>query len=493
MTKSMAQNQPHFLLVTFPAQGHINPALQFAKRLIKLGVKVTFTTTISAYRRMIKGGQIPESISFEVFSDGFDEGYKPKLDDTTLFLTQLRTRGTQSLKDTILSSAKNGTPVTCLVYTILLPWVTEVANGFSLPSTLLWIQPASVLRIYYYYFNGYDKLIGDDCKEPTWSIEIPGLLLLKSRDLPSFCLPSNTYNFALPLFNEQLDMLASEEKPNILVNSFDGLEEEALKETNGKLNMVAVGPLIPSAFLDGKDPLDKSFGGDLFETSKDYLQWMNTKPVGSIIYISFGSIIMLSKKQKEAMAYGLLESGMPFLWVIRDKDGAMIQSEETEDEDEELSCMEQLEQLGLIVPWCSQLEVLSHPSLGCFVTHCGWNSTLESIVCGVPVVAFPHWTDQSTNAKLLEGVWETGVRVTANEDGVVEGEEIRKCIEMVMGGHENGAAMRKNAKKWKNLAREAMKESGSSCMNLKAFVEEVSRSSTLDKVAIPTKGYDMYL
>ncbi|GKA72460.1 hypothetical protein Tco_0778676 [Tanacetum coccineum] len=331
-------------------QGHINPALQFAKRLIQLGVKVTFTTTISAYRKMIKGGQIPESINFEVFSDGFDEGYKPKLDDTTLFLTQLRTRGTQSLKDTILSSAKNGIPVTCLVYTILLPWVSEVANGFSLASTLLWIQPASVLRVYYYYFNGYDKLIGDDCKEPTWSIEIPGLPLLKSRDLPSFCLPSNTYNFALPLFKEQLDMLASEERPTILVNSFDELEEEALKEIDGKLNMVAVGPLIPSAFLDGKDPLDKSFGGDLFETSKEYLQWMNTKPVG--------------------------------------------------------------------------------------------------------------------------------VRVTANEDGVVEGEEIRTCIEMVMGGHENGAAMRKNAKKWKGLARDAMKENGSSFMNLKAFVEEVSGSST---------------
>ncbi|KAI3798190.1 hypothetical protein L1987_33459 [Smallanthus sonchifolius] len=477
MTKLMAQTHPHILVFTFPAQGHINPAFQFTKRLIRLGVKVTFATTISAYNKITKAGQIPDSFNFSVFSDGFDDGYKPMVDDTTTYLTQLRNRGTQSLKETILSNAENGTPVTCLVYTLLLPWAAKVARDLNVPSALLWIQPASVLRVYYYYFNGYDKLIGDECNEPSWSIELPGLPLLKSRDLPSFCQPSNTYNFALPLFKEQLELLVLEDQPTILVNSFDALEEEALKEIDGKLKMVAVGPLIPSAFLDGKDPSDKCFGGDLFERTKEYIEWMNTKPEGSIVYISFGSIIMLSKKQKEAMAHGLLASRRPFLWVIRDKDG------DVKEEEEELSCMAELEQLGLIVPWCSQLEVLSHPSLGCFVTHCGWNSTLESIACGVPVVAFPHWTDQSTNAKLLEDVWGTGTRVTANEDGVVEGEEIRRCIEMVMGGH-GGVTMRKNAKKWKGLAREVMKEGGSSYMNLKAFVEQVDGSSTLDKMVM---------
>ncbi|KAI7755001.1 LOW QUALITY PROTEIN: hypothetical protein M8C21_010131, partial [Ambrosia artemisiifolia] len=218
----------------------------------------------------------------------------------------------------------------------------------------------------------YKELIGDDCTEPSWSIQLPGLPQLKIRDLPSFCNPSNTYSFALPLFKEQFDILERQVN-NILVNSFDALEKEALQEIEGKLKLVGVGP-----------------------------------------------IIMLSKTQKEAMAHALLESGRPFLWVIREKDG---------EEEEEMSRMDELKQLGLIVPWCSQLEVLSHPSLGCFVTHCGWNSTLESIACGVPVVAFPHWTDQSTNAKLIEDVWGTGVRVTSNEDGVVEGEEIRRCVE----------------------------------------------------------------
>ncbi|XP_071706700.1 UDP-glycosyltransferase 75C1-like [Rutidosis leptorrhynchoides] len=484
MTKIMAQNQPHFLLITFPAQGHINPAFQFAKRLLMLGVKVTFATTVSAHRKMTKAGRVPNSFNFALFSDGFDDGFDLKLHDITFFMGQIRTRGAQSLKQTIVSNTENGTPITCLVYTLLLPWAGEVARDLHVPSALLWIQPASVFRVYYYYFHGYDKLIGDDCNEPSWSIQVPGLPLLKSRDLPSFCLPTNTYDFILPLFKEQLDMLDSVDKPNILFNSFDALEEEALKEINDKINMIAVGPLIPSAFLDAKDSSDESFGGDMFEKSKEYVEWMNTKPKGSIVYISFGSIIMLSNKQKKAMAQGLLACGRPFLWVIRDEDSHTKgdkPEEEEKEEKEDSNCLEQLEQLGLIVPWCSQLEVLSHPSLGCFVTHCGWNSTLESIVCGVPVVAFPQWTDQSTNSKLIEDVWGTGMRVSANEDGIVESEEITRCIEVVMGGNEKGAEMRKNGMKWKDLATYAMKESGSSYMNLKKFVELVNVSSTQDK------------
>nr|XP_043634578.1 UDP-glycosyltransferase 75C1-like [Erigeron canadensis] len=460
----MAQTQHHFLLVTYPVQGHINPALEFSKRLIILGVKVTFTIPVSAYRKMIKAGRVPEGFNFVVFSDGFDDGFNSNTNDHMLFMTQMKRRGSETLKETILSnSAQNNgsTPITCLVYTPLLPWAAEVARGLNVPSALLWIQPASILRVYYYYFNGYDKLIRDCCNEPSWSIELPGLPSLKSRDLPSFCFPSNPYGFILDAVKEQLDMVASEEKPIIFVNSFDALEEEALKEIDdGKLSMIAIGPLVPR--------------GDLvFEKSKDdddIMEWMTTKPKGSIVYVAFGSLLVLTKKQKDAIAQGLLGSERPFLWVIRDED-ANLKGEEGEENKEKLSCMEELEKLGLIVPWCSQLEVLSHPSLGCFVTHCGWNSTLESIVCGVPVVAFPHWNDQPMNAKLLADVWETGVRVAPNEDGAVEGEEIRKCIEMVMADDEKGIAMRNNANKWKDLASAAVKETGSSNTNLKSFLE----------------------
>nr|POF16129.1 crocetin glucosyltransferase, chloroplastic [Quercus suber] len=420
----MEQQQPHFLLVTYPAQGHINPALQFANRLIHLGgggrrVHVTFAITISAHRRMIKSPP-PDGLSFATFSDGYDDGFKLE-DKVQEHLDQLKRNGTKALTDLVVSKANQGRPFTCLVYTLLIPWAAEVARELHLPSTLFWIQPAMVLDIYYYYYNGFADVIGNCNNDPSHSIQLPGLPLLTSRELPSFMLASNTYDYLLPIFQADLEALEKLSKPRVLVNTFDALEIEALKAIE-KLNLVAVGPLIPSAYLDERDPSNGS---------KDYMEWLNSKPESSVIYVSFGSISVLMKQQMEEIARGLLDCGRPFLWVIRAKENG-----EEEKKDEKLSCRKELEEKG------------------------------------VPMVAFPQWTDQGTNAKLIEDVLKTGVKVTANNDGIVVGDEIKRCLELVVGDGERGKEMRRNAMKWKELAREAVNQGGSSYSNLKAFVDE---------------------
>ncbi|XP_010243149.1 PREDICTED: crocetin glucosyltransferase, chloroplastic-like [Nelumbo nucifera] len=465
-------SHPHFLLVTFPAQGHINPSLQFAKRLIRIGAQVTFATSVSAHRRMSNACN-PDGLTFAPFSDGYDDGFK-LTDSVEHFLSELKRRGSETLRELILSLAREGRPVSCLVHTLLLPWAADVARNLDVPWALLWIQPATVFDIYYYNFTGYGDLICNNKNDNSYTVELPGLPPLTSRDLPSFLLPSNTYAFALPIFHEQIETLERETKPRVLVNTFDALEPEALRVVE-KIDLIGVGPLIPSAFLDGKDPSDKSFGGDLFHGSADYMEWLNSKADSSVVYVSFGSIALLPKRQMEELASALIESGRPFLWVIRKNENA---SEETKKEEEAfLSRIEEQKREGMIVPWCSQVEVLSHPSVGCFLSHCGWNSTLESLVTGVRVVAFPQWTDQATNAMLIEGVCGTGVRVRAKEgegDGVVEREEIMRCLDMVMEG-ENGEEMKRNARKWKELAKKAVKEDGSSDKNLRRFVEEIRK------------------
>ncbi|RVW31117.1 Crocetin glucosyltransferase, chloroplastic [Vitis vinifera] len=419
--------QPQILLVTYPAQGHINPSLQLAKLLIRAGAHVTFVTSSSAGTRMSKSPTL-DGLEFVTFSDGYDHGFDHGV-GLQNFMSELERLGSPALTELIMARANEGRPFTCLLYGMLIPWVAEVARSLHLPSALVWSQPAAVFDIYYYYFNGYGELIGKRAMK-------------------------------------QLEQLNRESNPRVLVNSFDALESEALRAIN-KFKLMGIGPLLPSAFLDGKDPSDTSFGGDLFRGSKDYIQWLNSNAESSVIYVSFGSLSVLSKQQSEEIARGLLDSGRPFLWVIRAKEN------EEEEKEDKLSCVEELEQLGMIVPWCSQVEVLSHPSLGCFVSHCGWNSTLESLACGVPVVAFPQWTDQTTNAKLIEDVWKTGLRVMVNQEGIVKRGEIKKCLELVMGGGERGQEVRSNAKKWKDLAREAVKDGGSSDKNLKNFVDEI--------------------
>ncbi|GMY32118.1 crocetin glucosyltransferase, chloroplastic-like [Fagus crenata] len=478
-------SQRHFLLVAFPAQGHINPSLQFAKRLISLGAHVTFVTTINAYSRMACNSTQINGLSFASFSDGYDDGFKPGDDEENHFKL-LKQNGSKILTDLIVSNADQGRPFNCLIRALLLPWVADVAREHHLPSALLWIQPAMVLDIYYYYFNGFGNVISDGNKDPSCLIQLPGLPLLTSRDLPSFLLASNTYSFALPTFQAEFEALEKDTHPRVLVNTFDALEPEALKAIK-KFNLVGVGPLIPSAFLDGKDPSDKSFGGDLIKASKDhcYIEWLNSKAEASVVYVSFGSLSVLKKPQMEQLGRGILDSGHSFLWVIRDTD----QNGKEEKEMEKFSCREELEEKGMIVSWCSQVEVLSHPSVGCFVTHCGWNSSLESLVSGVPVVGFPQWTDQGTNAKLIQDVWKTGVRVEVNKDGIVEGDEIKRCLELVLGDGVRGEEMRRNAKKWKELAREAAKEGGSSYNNLKAFVDEIGEGNCcLNSVDLEVHG-----
>ncbi|KAJ4723077.1 Glycosyltransferase [Melia azedarach] len=453
--------KPHVLLVTFPGQGHINPTLQFAKRLITNGVSVTYATSKFAVRR-INTASVTDGLSFATFSDGYDDGIKPG-DDIHHYMAELKRLGSETLSEVILASANEGKRFTYIVYSVLLPWVGKVAAAAEIPSILLWNQPATLFDIFYYYFDGYGDFIRNNVNDPSFLVKLPGLPALASRDLPSFFIPSNQHAFALPLLEEQMKIIDQQTQPKVLINTFDALEPEALKAID-KYNLVGIGPLIPSAFLDGKDPSDTSFGGDLFNSSKDYIQWLNSKPKSSVIYVSFGSISVLSKTQMEEIARALLNSGRPFLWVVRENQG-----------EDKLSSREELEWKGKIVPWCSQVEVLAHPSVGCFVTHCGWNSTFESLTSGMPLVAFPQWADQWTNAKLIEDAWKIGVRVSFNEGGIVEADEIKRCLELVMGGGERGSEMRSNAKKWKELAREAAKDGGSSNKNIKNFVDEIAK------------------
>ncbi|KAL2530161.1 UDP-glycosyltransferase 75C1 [Forsythia ovata] len=451
----------HILLVSFPGQGHINPALQFAKRLLEMGAKVTFSTSLSAIRRMSEAASTIPGLTLAPFSDGYEDGWT-SAHDVQDFMLSLRTCGSEAVTNLIMAQEKEGQKFTHIVYSTIITWAGEVANQLQIPSTLLWNQPATVLYVYYQYFNKNVDFTGENSEV----IELPGLpLLFKSCDLPSFMQSSSPviYNFALPAFKEHFEILdRAGTKQKILVNTFDALEFEVLRAMN-KYDLMGIGPLIPSAFLDGKDPLDTSFGGDLIQKTVDYMDWLNSKDKLSVIYVAFGSFSSLSKQQMEEIAKGLIESQKPFLWVTRDANT--------------LSFIKEVEKQGMIVPWCSQLEVLSHPSVGCFLTHSGWNSSIESFVSGVPVVAFPQWGDQPMNAKLLQDFWKTGLRLAAADGGIVMADEVSRCIEIVMGCGERGEDMRKQAQKWKNLAKDAVKEGGSSNVNLKVFIDQIVGSN----------------
>jgi pathogen-inducible salicylic acid glucosyltransferase len=190
--------------------------------------------------------------------------------------------------------------------------------------------------------------------------------------------------------------------------------------------------------------------------------WLDAQPPVSVVYVSFGSIASLGARQMEEVAEGLCGSGMPFLWVVR--------ATETHKLPKNFSL--EAKAAGLIVPWCPQLDVLAHPSVGCFMTHGGWNSTLEAISSGVPVVAMPHWSDQPTNAKYVQDVWRVGVRVRPESDGVVARKEVERCVREVMEG-ESCKEFRLKALGWSKKAKKAINNGGTSDINISDFLSKV--------------------
>ncbi|KAK4485597.1 hypothetical protein RD792_008240 [Penstemon davidsonii] len=233
------------------------------------------------------------------------------------------------------------------------------------------------------------------------------------------------------------------------------------------LPLKAIGPTIPSMYLDKRLQEDTDYGLNMLKPQTDIcINWLNQQQPRSVIYVSFGSLVKLSLEQTQELSHALRTCDKHFLWVVRSSEEAKLPVNFSKDTFNK----------GLIVSWSPQLQVLSHDSIGCFITHCGWNSILEGLSMGVPMLAMPQWTDQSTNAKFVVDVWKTGIKARMDEKGLVRQEEISRCLKFVMEG-EDGEKIRMSAAKWKEMAKEAIDEGGSSDMNIEEFVSTLRKSN----------------
>jgi len=290
------ENQ-HFLLITCPFQGHLNPMLQLAKNLRQAGAaRVTFATTVHGLTQ-IKTFPSLDGLYFASFTDGFDDGIKHTTNSQDM-LSELKRAGSQTLTELIMTFSKNCHPVSFLIYTLILPWAADVARYMSIPSAFLYIQSATSLALCHHFFNrhgGVYDLYNSSENKPPSSIQVPGLPPFETEDIPSFLLPNGPHSSLNPVFQHHIQVLEQEPSPWVLLNSFDCLEEEVIAAI-GTISPIPIGPLIPFALLDKNHQSDTSCGCALFEKSTEYIQWLNSKPKTSVIYISFGSVAVLKKK-----------------------------------------------------------------------------------------------------------------------------------------------------------------------------------------------------
>jgi UDP:flavonoid glycosyltransferase YjiC (YdhE family) len=283
---------------------------------------------------------------------------------------------------------------------------------------------------------------------------------IRLKDLPSFIRTTNT--------NETMfDFMGSEahnclNSSAIIFNTFDEFEYEVLEAISAMFpHIYNIGPLL----LQGRHVPDsqlKSLSSSLWKEDSKCLQWLDKRESKSTVYVNYGSVTVMTKDHLKEFAWGLANSKHPFLWIVRPDvvvgDSTILPNE----------FFEETKDRGLLVSWCPQVQVLAHPSIAVFLTHCGWNSMLESICVGVPVICWPFFAEQQTNCRYACTTWGIGMEV--NHD--VKRDEIKELVEEVMQGNK-GKAMRQKALEWKKKAVEATDIGGSSYQSFERLIKEV--------------------
>lgn len=208
----------------------------------------------------------------------------------------------------------------------------------------------------------------------------------------------------------------------------------------------------------GVNKIGPCIGGSIFGEDTGCLQWLDDQSPGSVLYISFGSLYRMGEEQFKELAAGVEASGEAFLWSIRPD---FVEGGNYADKLPP-SFLERTKERGMMLPWVPQLEVLSHPSIGGFLTHCGWNSMLESVCMGVPIMCWPDAGERRTNGLLAIRLWHTGLDFTLPKgtlsDHLISRYEVERMIKLLMGGQ---SPIRSNAAALRNTALHSLHQSHS--------------------------------
>ncbi|KAJ3706751.1 hypothetical protein LUZ61_010456 [Rhynchospora tenuis] len=232
--------------------------------------------------------------------------------------------------------------------------------------------------------------------------------------------------------------------------------------------LFAIGPLNPTVITETTGPRHPC------------LDWLDRQPPCSVLYISFGSNSSISDEQIEQLAIGLLNSDQRFVWVLREADRGDIIAEGEKDLQNKLppDFIEKIEGKGTIIgDWAPQLEILAHKATAAFMSHCGWNSCIESISMGKPMLAWPMHSDQPWNAVLLSDYLKVGVIVRdwSRRKEILPAAEIEKAIKEVMV-YNKGEEIKQRASELGEAVRQAVADGGTSNTELLAFINHITRS-----------------
>ncbi|XP_020089472.1 UDP-glycosyltransferase 73C6-like [Ananas comosus] len=463
------------------AQGHMIPMVDMARLLAERGARVTLITTpVNAARirpiiDRVSRSNLPvafEELPFPCAELGLPEGHEnidliTQHDGFRTFFDALRL-----LRGPLERYLRACSPrPSCIVADGCNGWTADVARRLRIPR-FVFHGPSCFYSLCDYNMmrhGVYERVT--DYSERFVVPEVPVRVEVNRAQAPGF--------FNSPGWETERDesIAAEDTADGVVVNTFAELERpfiECYEKALGK-KVWTLGPLC----LYNKDAEGMAARGNSAAVDhRRVVAWLDTREPGSVVYVSFGSLALSRQAQLVEIGAALAASQRPFIWVIKSAELVPEMGAWLRDEFEEAT-----RERGLVVKgWSPQLTVLSHRAVGGFVTHCGWNSLLEAIAMGVPVLTWPRFADQFLNERLVVDVLGVGVSIGAkmptsvlHEDSValVKREEVERAVERLMDGGEEGEERRRRSKELGEKAKKAMEEGGSSYVNTAELIQSV--------------------
>ncbi|XP_071689639.1 UDP-glycosyltransferase 85C1-like [Rutidosis leptorrhynchoides] len=467
------EKKPHVVFIPFPAQSHIKCMLKLAKLLHHKGFHITFINSQSNHNRLAKSGATNSTpgFDFKTFSDGStaDDGVEhiPTLAELWVHLATTF----YNLFLDLVSGLE--TPVTCIICDGFMTYTNMInaAEKLKVPIILFYTMAACGFMGNYqakalkekgilplkeesYLTNGYLEMKID------W---IPGMEHIRLKDLSEMMLSADPNHLGLEYLSETAQ--AADKVSHLILHTFQELESSLVEEIRTIVpNVYTVGPL--ELLLNHISEKQITLSGySLWKEEPECVKWLQSKEPNSVVYVNFGSIAVMSSEDLVELGWGLVNSNYEFLWIIRnDLVGGepVVLPQELEDA---------VNKKGFIASWCSQEEVLNHPSVGGFLTHGGWGSIIESLTAGVPMICCPFSGDQITNCRQMCKEWEVGMEMGKN----VKRDEVEKLVRILMD--EGESVMRKKALEWKKKAEIATEISGSSSLDTEKLANDITKLS----------------
>lgn len=462
------------VFIPFPAMGHVVPAVETAKLLVEFDNRVSTTVLLMKpaidsstikYTESLAASTLPDRMRFielpsldelrsrkGIWLDSLIEGQKPHVRE---FVSKIVSKSDLSPDSPRLAG---------FVFDAFCTGMKDLADEFGVPWYVFSSSGAAFLGCLSYLQVLHDEQNMDitEFKNSDAMLEIPSFV----NPMVARLLPSMTFrkDSVLVLVGVARRL---REASGIVVNTFIELESYAVNS----LSKIGIPPLYPVGPI-------VNVGSDKSNDNREIMEWLDDQPPSSVVFLCFGSLGSFCVDQVKEIAYALEHCGKRFLWVLQKPSKGKTESASDFQETLPEGYLDRTTELGKVIGWAPQAEILAHRAIGGFVSHCGWNSILESIYFGVPIAAWPIYAEQQFNAFQL--VIELGlggeIKIDyiegSNSDGyeIVSADIIKKGIEGIM---EDDSEIRKRVKNMSQVGKQAWTAGGSSHSSLGRLIADV--------------------